>query len=100
MHRLVVRLSGTIGLGDIGFKTVHIIKMVNGAYKDSYSGTMERLGMSNAFLNFYKRVSQQRGLKPNEAELEFKQGKNLSIALLKITASTLYVVEAVLCVNI
>jgi plasmid segregation protein ParM len=69
-------LAGTIGLGDIGFKTVHIIKMVDGAYKDSYSGTLERLGVSNAFLNFYKRVSQQRGLKPNEAELEFKQNKN------------------------
>jgi hypothetical protein len=69
-------LGGTIGLGDIGFKTVHIIKMVDGAYKDSYSGTLERLGVSNAFLNFYKRVSQQRGLKPNEAELEFKQNKN------------------------
>lgn len=68
-------LTGTVGLGDIGFKTVHMIKMVNGAYKDSYSGTLERLGMSNAFLNFYKRVSQQRGLKPNEAELEFKQNK-------------------------
>lgn len=69
-------LAGTIGLGDIGFKTVHIIKMVDGAYKDSYSGTLERLGVSNAFLNFYKRVSQQRGLKPNEAELEFRQNKN------------------------
>jgi hypothetical protein len=69
-------LAGTVGLGDIGFKTVHIIKMVDGAYKDSYSGTLERLGVSNAFLNFYKRVSQQRGLKPNEAELEFKQNKN------------------------
>jgi hypothetical protein len=74
-------LTGTIGLGDIGFKTVHIIKMVNGAFKDAYSGTLERLGMSNAFLSFYKRVSQQRGLKPNEAELEFKQGKNNIVEL-------------------
>ncbi len=64
--------KGCIGIIDIGYKTVNFFKMIDGRFIDSGSGTLERMGLSDAFLSFYKRISREKGYTPNEAELKFE----------------------------
>ena len=63
-----------LGCIDVGYKTVNFFVMDHSRFVDSQSGTLERLGISDAFLAFYKRISRKKGFKPNEAERLFNQG--------------------------
>lgn len=64
-----------LGFLDIGFKTVNFFAMDRGKFLDSQSGTLERLGMSDAYLSFYKRITREKGVKPGEAEILFNEGR-------------------------
>jgi len=64
-----------LGFLDVGFKTVNFFVMDRGRFIDSQSGTLERLGMSDAYLAFYKRISREKGVKPGEAEVLFNEGQ-------------------------
>ena len=64
-----------LGFLDVGFKTVNFFVMDRGRFIDSQSGTLERLGMSDAYLAFYKRISREKGVKPGEAEILFNEGQ-------------------------
>jgi hypothetical protein len=64
-----------LGFLDIGFKTVNFFAMDHGRFVDNMSGTLERLGMSDAYISFYKRITHEKGLKPSEAEVLFLEGK-------------------------
>jgi len=62
-----ILLTKTIAIIDIGWKTVNFLVLRNSEYDDSISGTLP-LGIHQAYINFYKRISREYDYLPHQVE--------------------------------